>query len=91
MDFETRLAAELAGNQTFAKSLTGRRATRILSLPDGNARRKRALKRMEGDANTLLERSGGDWSKSAVGALDWAKVLELLVKLLPLILMLFGI
>ena len=63
--------------------LQRRRLRRALDLPKNSARRKRRLAMMQMRAREELGRPTGkiDWSK-----VDWAKLLELFLKLLPLIL-----
>ena len=88
MTFEQGLQAQLDADPTFAKSATGRRMARVLALPANNQRRAKILKRMESHAEAHMGKPVSDWSK--VGAFDWKSILDLLAKILPLILALFG-
>lgn len=90
--FEERLQSQIDTDATFRKSTTGKRIARILALPASNKRRGRVLERMEDHAAAHLGRSGivkPNWN--TVKAVDWQSVLELLAKILPLLLTLFGL
>jgi hypothetical protein len=91
MNFEQRLSAQLATDPAFRKSTTGKRIARILALPESNKRRGRVLARMEDHAAAQIGRAGQAVNWGSVKAVDWQSVLELLIKILPLLLSLFGI
>lgn len=88
--FEQRLQAELDAGRIDRRSAFGRRVTRVLNSTNAN-RKARVLGRMEehaivhlgGDPNAEL-----DWSQ--VKTADWKSIIDLLIKLLPLIMALFG-
>ena len=87
--FEQGLQSQLDADDTLRRSAFGRRAARVLALPPSNLRRAKVLARMESHATAHIGKPVADWNK--VGATDWTKIIELLVKILPLILSLFGL
>lgn len=89
MTFEQGLQAQLDSDDSLRQSAFGKRARRVLDLPLSNPRRKRVLARMEDHARVHIGYQGKDWS--TVKAVDWKSIIELLIKLLPIILALFGV
>lgn len=91
MNFEAALQSRLDNDAALRKSITGKRIARILALPESNKRRARILARMEDHAAAQIGKAGQavDWGK--VKAVDWTAIIDLLVKILPLLLALFGI
>lgn len=83
MTFEGRITAQLE-DKAFRNSATGKRLKKVLAMP--TKRKERILARMERHALAHLGKdSVADWSK--VGALDWKTIIQLLIKLLPLLLL----
>lgn len=89
MNFENVLAGQLAADPDLRKSAFGRRVSRVLALPKSNLRRAKVLARMESHAIAHLGKTPSDWSR--VSAPDWQGIFALLMKILPLILALFGL
>lgn len=72
-------------------TLRHHRLAHILELPQDDLRRQRALTYIEHrlrDQIGLSQDAVVDWSTQAV---DWTTIIDLLIKLLPLILALFGL
>ena len=86
-NFDEALYAQLQEKPRL--TLRERRLMNILELPESHPRRQRALEDME---ERVREHFGlgdvPDWTQAAV---DWDKLLQLIMTLLPLILKLFGL
>lgn len=87
--FEEALQTKLDSDPALRRSANGKRIQKLLDLPPNNRRRLRAIDRMEEHARVHIGFKGSDWGK--VKAPDWASLFELFMKLLPLILALFGL
>lgn len=86
--FEQGLQAQLDADASLRKSAFGKRAREVLSWPVGDKRRKRILARMERHARVQLGKSDDanvNWAEASV---DWKTIIQILIKLLPLLLML---
>lgn len=87
LTYEEGLQAQLDADPKFAKTANGRRIANVLAM-DNKKRRGRILDRMERHSRVHTGFTGSDWGK--VKAVDWKSIFELLIKLLPLLLMLFA-
>lgn len=90
LSFDEALQYQLDEDPKLKKSAFGRRAMRVLNLPESNPRRRKVLARMENHARVHLGKSPTqrvDWGK--VSAFDWSTIIQLLMLLLPLLIDLF--
>lgn len=84
MTFEDGLKENVDPNTPF-----GRRVKKILALPKSDKRRGRVLARMEKHTRVHLGLTGPvNWNAASI---DWQTIIDLLIKLLPLIIALFGL
>jgi hypothetical protein len=91
MNFEDALRTQLDADPSVS-----RRAKKLREVLDSrpSRRRTRVLERLERHAAAHLGRDVSevdDWSPNKVGAVDWKKIIDLLIQILPLILALFGL
>lgn len=85
--FEQGLQAQLDADASLRKSAFGKRARNVLEMPANSPRRRRILARMERHARVQLGKSEDANVNWAAASIDWKMIIELLIKLLPLLLM----
>lgn len=87
MNFQDQIMNQVNSDDSLKNSMFGKRLRRVAQLP--NSRRERVFARMEDHARATTGFTGKDWS--TVKAVDWNKIIQVLMTLLPIILKLLGI
>ena len=72
-------------------SLRRTRLLRVLELPEGNPRRQRVLSHLETSAKAHLGHEHDDQVDWSAAAIDWNGLLAFIMKIMPMILALFGL
>lgn len=91
--FESALRQQAA---TMTPSFNKRRLQHILSLPDGNWRKRHALLRAEQEVREQLgvdDETEIDWkegSPAGATAINWTQILQIIMQLLPLLIQILG-
>lgn len=89
MNFEQALQSKLDDGVIDRQSAFGRRVSRVLK--SSGPRKERALARMESHSRTHLGLSATESVNWGAKTIDWQSIFTLLMKIMPLILALFGL
>ena len=89
VSFEQALQAKLDTDPNFRRTLSGRRLMRVMNAPVG--RKERVLLRMEEHSRVHLGMKATGEVNWSAPAINWTDLLAFLVKILPIIMAMFGL